>query len=209
LRSPLESAKSQPRVRPADRDLNPSPKTRRQGLDDFECATIGAMEAHDSQRTEIIGRNYLVSQLVSDGLEVARPERDRGVDLIAYLDLDEAGGGFVACPIQMKAARDRSFGIAQKYEKFNRLLFAHVWHASTPDKTEAYGLTYQEAKAVGDVMGWTATNSFKGMTPTAQSGGQGGSYSTNAPSAKLPAQLAPFKMGLGDWKRKITEVATH
>ena len=36
----------------------------------------------DSQATEIVGRNYLVSQLVRDDLEVAKPERDRGVDLI-------------------------------------------------------------------------------------------------------------------------------
>jgi hypothetical protein len=27
--------------------------------------------------------------LVRDGLEVARPERDRGVDLITYLDLEK------------------------------------------------------------------------------------------------------------------------
>lgn len=39
--------------------------------------------ALDSQSVEIIGRNFLVSQLVADGLEVTRPERDRGVDLIA------------------------------------------------------------------------------------------------------------------------------
>ncbi len=78
----------------------------------------------DSQTVEIIGRNYLVSQLVSAGLEVARPERDRGVDLIAYVDLDEAGGGFVACPIQMKAATKASFAVDRKYEKLTKLLFA-------------------------------------------------------------------------------------
>lgn len=70
----------------------------------------------DPQTVEIIGRNYLVSMLVSDGLEVARPERDRGVDLIAYLDLDEVGR-FVACPIQMKAATTASFSLHYKYER--------------------------------------------------------------------------------------------
>jgi len=43
----------------------------------------------DGQTVEIIGRNYLVSMLVRDGLEVARPERARGVDLITYLDLEK------------------------------------------------------------------------------------------------------------------------
>jgi len=56
------------------------------------------IQAMDSQTVEIIGRNYLVSRLVSDGLEVARPERDRGVDLIAYLDLDEADASCCSSP---------------------------------------------------------------------------------------------------------------
>jgi len=79
----------------------------------------------DSQTVEITGRNYLVSMLVSDGLEVARPEGDRGVDLIAYLDLDEARR-FVACPIQMKAATTASFGLFSKYERIAQLLLVHV-----------------------------------------------------------------------------------
>ena len=96
----------------------------------------------DAQSVEIVGRNYLVSQLVRDGLEVARPERDRGVDLIACLDLDETGGGFVACPIQMKAASARQFGVARKYEKFSKLLFAYVWNVHEPGKACTYALTF-------------------------------------------------------------------
>lgn len=114
----------------------------------------------DSQSTEIIGRNLLVSQLVRDGLEVARPERDRGVDLIAYLDLDEAGGGFVAVPIQMKAATRATFGIARKYEKFDGMLLAHVWRVHDPGHASTYALTYVEALGVAGQMGWTATESW-------------------------------------------------
>ena len=88
----------------------------------------------DGQTVEIIGRNYLVSMLVRDGLEVARPERDRGVDLIAYLDLEKTGGSFTACPIQMKAATRSSFSLFQKYTKFSRLLLAYVWHVQNPDE---------------------------------------------------------------------------
>ena len=87
----------------------------------------------DSQTVEIVGRNYLVSRLVSDGLEVARPERDRGVDLIAYLDLDEAGR-FVACPIQMKAATTASFSLFRKYERIAQLLLVHIWYPNDPDQ---------------------------------------------------------------------------
>lgn len=109
---------------------------------------------------ESIGRNYLVSQLVSAGLEVARPERDRGADLIAYVDLDEAGGGFVACPIQMKAATKASFAVDRMYEK-TTLLFAHVWRAATPDHATVYALTYAEAVDVAEAMEWTATASWR------------------------------------------------
>ena len=152
----------------------------------------------DSQSTEIIGRNFLVSQLVRDGLEVARPERDRGVDLIAYVDLDEAGGGFVATPIQMKAATVASFAIARKYEKFDRMLFAHVWHVHEPEHACTYALTYAEALGVADQMGWTLTDSW-----TAK-----GRYDTTQPSRKLVDLLAPYLIQPGDWKARVRRVGT-
>ena len=75
----------------------------------------------DTQVIELLGRNRLVSELLRAGLEVAVPARDRGIDLIAYLDLidpqdeakDPASAGrvqrFAARPIQMKAASQQSF----------------------------------------------------------------------------------------------------
>ena len=56
---------------------------------------------NDPQLVELRGRNWLTSQLLQAGLEVARPERDRGIDLIAYRDIDEKQQ-FLAYPIQMK-----------------------------------------------------------------------------------------------------------
>lgn len=149
----------------------------------------------DSQSVEVVGRSYLVSQLVADGVEVARPERDRGVDLIAYLDLDETGGGFVACPIQMKAAKDRSFSLDVKYAKFSRLLFAFVWRIGQPAQTTIYALTYAEALAVATAMGWTATVSW-----------QRGSYTTTRPSNRLLGILEAHRMVPGSWKSKVQEV---
>jgi hypothetical protein len=159
----------------------------------------------DAQTVEIVGRNYLISQLVRDGLEVARPERDRGVDLIAYLDLDETGGGFVACPIQMKAASARQFGVARKYEKFAKLLFAYVWNVHDPGKACSFCLTYPEALDVAEAMGWTKTASWQGGTKTA--GGRG-IYDTSRPSAKLVGLLESYRMGPGDWKRKVRKVGS-
>ncbi len=41
----------------------------------------------DPQVVELLGRNKLISDLLRAGLEVALPMRDRGIDLIAYVDL--------------------------------------------------------------------------------------------------------------------------
>jgi hypothetical protein len=150
----------------------------------------------DSQTVEIIGRNYLVSMLVSDGLEVARPERDRGVDLIAYLDLDEAGR-FVACPVQMKAATTASFSISTKYERIAQLLLAYVWYANDPDQARVYALRYDEAESVADQMGWTSTESWRR-----------GIYSTTRPSQRLQTLLEPYRMRAGDWHRKVQSAGT-
>ena len=66
----------------------------------------------DSQVVEIAGRNWLVSQLYLAGVEVARPERDHGIDLIAFLDR----GRFIACPIQVKASSQKSFDVQRRFE---------------------------------------------------------------------------------------------
>jgi len=146
---------------------------------------------------EIIGRSYLVSMLVSDGLEVARPERDRGVDLIAYLDLDEAGR-FVACPIQLKAATTASFSLFSKYERIAQLLLAYVWYPNDPGQACAYALRYDEAKSVADQMDWTRTESWRAR----------GWYSTTRPSRRLQTLLEPYRMGAGDWRCKVQEAGT-
>jgi hypothetical protein len=70
----------------------------------------------DSQIIEIIGRNWLVSELYRSGVEVARPERDHGIDLITFVDLDESGR-FVGRPIQMKASSKQMFGVWRRLEK--------------------------------------------------------------------------------------------
>jgi len=58
----------------------------------------------DTQVVEIIGRQRMIAELLQDGLEVAMPIRDRGVDLIAYADLNQQLTRFAARPIQMKAS---------------------------------------------------------------------------------------------------------
>lgn len=81
----------------------------------------------DTQQVEILGRNRLINELVSADLEVALPLRDRGVDLIAYADLDSQTAAFAGCPIQLKASSERYFGVHRKYAKFANIILAYVW----------------------------------------------------------------------------------
>src|ERR1700722_2200821 len=106
----------------------------------------------DAQLVELAGRNWLASTLLRAGIEVARPERDRGVDLIAYIDLDEDIKNFVACPIQMKAATRKVFSLDPKYAKFPNLILAYVWNLELPSETKCFALTYPEAHQVATDM---------------------------------------------------------
>src|SRR5947209_6839545 len=81
----------------------------------------------DTQAVELACRNWLISQLIQAGLEVARPERDRGIDLIAYLDVDSPSTKFLARPIQMKGGSGRCFSLDPRYERFHDLLLVYVW----------------------------------------------------------------------------------
>src|SRR5438132_14363692 len=99
---------------------------------------------NDGKLVELRGRNWLTSQLLQAGLEVARPERDRGIDLVAYRDIDQKHQ-FLAYPIQMKAATREVFSIDSKYEKFPKLILAYVWNLGDSTQTKCFALTYGEA----------------------------------------------------------------
>jgi hypothetical protein len=158
----------------------------------------------DSQIVELAGRNWLMSQLLQAGLEVAKPERDRGIDLVVYLDLDKAVGDFIACPVQIKSASARSFGLNPKYKRFPRLLLVQIWHVKESHKTEAFAMTYDEALSVARKMGWTKTASWKTGAGT---GKRGYSVHTVSDDGRLWTLLEPFKMNPKKWKHKIVEVA--
>jgi hypothetical protein len=135
------------------------------------------------------------------GLEVARPERDRGIDLIAYLDLDERVGSFLACPIQMKAATGAVFSLDPKYAKFPRLILAYVWGLGDSSQTRCFALTYAEALGIANEMGWTRTASWLTGGRNKRPG-----YSTTAPSGRLRALLTAFQMNPEKWRLKVTKI---
>jgi hypothetical protein len=149
--------------------------------------------ALDTQVVELLGRQRLIGELLRDGLEVASPARDRGIDLLAYTDLNSQVDRFVALPIQMKASTTRSFSVARKYERFANMILAYVWHLGEPFSALTYAMTYPQAIALADELGWTATSSWAK-----------GEYSTRSPSQQLMHLLEKHRMGPGRWWSLVT-----
>lgn len=147
----------------------------------------------DTQVVELMGRHRLVNELLRDGLEVAVPARDRGVDVIAYVDLSAQVARFSARPIQMKAFSTSGFSVAAKYSRISDLIMAYVWHVNEQSPAVTYAMTYGDALAVANEMGWTETNTWK----------KDGVYSTTNPSERLKTHIEPFRVIPGRWRTLV------
>lgn len=154
------------------------------------------MDKLDTQVVEIMGRNRLVNELLAAGIEVALPLRDRGIDLIAYIDIDDEIAQFTAIPIQMKASSGSQFTINRKYEKFlPNLVIAFVWGVMSEDKQTqvTYALTHEESLTITETMGYAKTGSWL----------EGGVYTSTRASQKLLELLQPYQMDSAAWRKKI------
>lgn len=140
--------------------------------------------APDSQQIEILGRAALTAALVADGLEVAHPERDAGIDLLAFT-VDPWG----VVPIQMKAATGERFSLDRKYERIPVLVMVYVWNARTAGQAEFYAMAWEEAKAIADELGWTSTATWLNR----------GTYTNNQPGERVKAAISPHRMEPGRW----------
>ncbi len=153
--------------------------------------------ARDSQLTELSGRHFLIAQLVAGGLEVAVPVRDRGIDLIAYLDLSTETKQFVSCPIQMKASQEARFGLEKKYERIANLLIAYVWYVEDPSKACVYALTYDDAFKLLEKREHTNTFSWR----------EKNGYSVPNPGESWLEDLSPYRMTPDRWRERIRSAA--
>lgn len=152
------------------------------------------MPRSDTQSVEVRGRCWLTAELVRAGLEVAEPVRDRGVDLVAYVDLATDAKQFVGRPIQIKAAMKKVFSVHRKYQRISDLLIVYIWHLDKPAETEAYALTYPEAVALARKLGFTKTNTWM----------KDGEYVRNKPSRELQRLLKPYRMTSEAWWHLVT-----
>jgi len=130
-----------------------------------------------SQAIEAAGRNWLSAQLLLRGLEVSVPIVDRGIDLIVFKEVGDAG--IRALPLQLKCASEESFSLDRKYAG-RGIPLVYVWNVLT--QPTAFFLTYDEALvALGEQAAVTASWVDRGY------------YSKNYISADLRARLADFE----------------
>jgi hypothetical protein len=116
-------------------------------LSEIHCQTSGndgIAKEKTGRSAGGIGRQELACKRTNAGWhrDRATRARPRKVDLIAYIDLDDRIGQFIACPIQMKAATDQVFSFDPKYARFPGLLLAYVWNLADSSKTKCFVLTY-------------------------------------------------------------------
>ena len=146
----------------------------------------------DAQLIELAGRNWLMSQLQQAGIEVAKPERDHGVDLIAYLDPPQ----FLACPIQIKVSSRPAFTVYDK--KYRGMLLVYVWYVDDSTKTAAYALTWAEAHSIAAQKGWISKSSWEKY----------GYWRVPSAGAELQRVLEPYRMTSEKWTAKIRQAVT-
>jgi hypothetical protein len=136
------------------------------------------MQNRKSLRVEAAGLAYLKLRLLQAGYEVAVPDFDNGIDLIAFQEPTEVRPAFKAWPIQLKSATAASFGVHSKYQSRD-IYYAFVWNVfSTP---ELFILSYQEALII--------LGEKKANTPSFR---VHGAYDTTSPSREIKRDLEPF-----------------
>ncbi len=150
------------------------------------------MKAVDTQLVELSGRYLLISQLTAGGVEVAEPIRDRGIDLVAYLDRIADTPQFLACPIQLKANRGARFSLDRKYESVPNLLMVYVWGVHDPSSAVVHALTYKGAFKLLKEQGHTESKSWE----------DDGLYTLTVNEA-WRTRLAPFRMTAEKWPELI------
>jgi hypothetical protein len=130
----------------------------------------------DGQLIEIANTHRAITSALEAGLDVARPERDDGIDLIIY---SRKGGPWKSVPVQIKSR----FNIQKKYENRPGLVMCFVCGETI------YALTHEQAIEIGMTRGYTDTASWNKPD---------GSYSCIVGGA-LAQDLEPYKATPQHW----------
>ena len=149
----------------------------------------------DGQQVELMGTAALTAALIREGFEIARPARDRGIDLIVFSDSDH----FTALPIQVKTHTGSGFMVHRKDERFKSLVHALVWNAQGKSPN-LFLFTQKEAVALLP----------EGKATKAYYSGSNGHWTWHKTPPKIADQLGAFAAERRwDWLRAKLLLGTY
>jgi hypothetical protein len=131
------------------------------------------------------------------GLEVALPRRDRGIDVIAYVDQERS---FQALPIQVKASAGFRWVVNQKYGPFAEIVIAFALYLADEARAVAYVLPHTENVAIAERLGLTR-RSATWLRP--KRAAQGGYIWIDRPRSNLLAELERHRATPEVWRSLV------
>lgn len=101
---------------------------------------------------ERIGTAYIIEKCYHEGLSIAYPDIDDGIDLIIY---NHEGYFFNAVPVQIKAFSSESFYTDEAYLRIPKLFIIYLWYVGSGKTIRAFGMPYKEAEAIVNKNNWS------------------------------------------------------
>ncbi|MFE7299875.1 hypothetical protein [Streptomyces sp. NPDC057579] len=149
----------------------------------------------DTGATEVLGRSWLTTELIRSGVEVARPERDIGVDLITY-----TSGATWMLPIQLKTVGLNGLTVFRKYvEEPVALVYVLLGDrdggSAGRDETTAYLMTPEEAWALPTALGQKIDPDFHTT------------YRFSSLTRALVEKLEAHRVRPGTWRERLARLA--
>jgi len=133
------------------------------------------------RQLEKIGTAFIAEQCYREGLRIAYPDIDDGVDLIIFRISEQ--GNFDAVPIQIKAFSTESFYTDKKYLEIPKLFIIYLWYVGSGKQIRSFGMLYEEAEKIVDKNHWSRKD---------------GKYAYTRGSETLRNALVPFE--IKSWK---------
>ena len=142
--------------------------------------------SNQQNRAALIGKAgeaLVAAELLRQGIDVAYPAYDGGVDLLAYREHDFN----CVVPIQVKTRSETCYNFQKSWFEVNRLVLVQVWYAANPTTPQFY--VFSNLQQVEEALGEHAdTDSWKRQ----------GGYSVTQPCDDDIKRMRPH---LNRWER--------
>jgi len=151
-------------------------------------------------RIATLGRDRVVAALEQAGLEVERlPRVNDRVHLVVRATLGVSPIRRIERPVHVQASATSSFRVLRRWAAIPGLILVYIWHVTEAAEAVSYALTYQEAEAIAEQLGWTNTWAWRQ---------RGGGYGTTKAeqNRRLRELLAPYRMTPRTWWARVTRL---